>query len=265
MEGTPRGSIGVWHPSGWIQADLFVDWLRHFISHTKPTAESPVMLILDGHYSHTRNLSLIDFAQQNSVHIVCLPPHTSHRMQPLDVAFMSPFKTSYAQEVTSWLRDHPNRVFNHYSIGKVVGEAYKRSATMSISEKGFSATGLCPINRYVFPDEDFVSDPMSKESDSPPTAAGTSVRTTPEEIAPMPNLQSTISARQGSSNVLTSDLYREKLIESQRKIQRKSGRIDFSSRMSSEIPQSVASNPRIYKVPLRLAADQSNPSMWQTS
>ena len=71
MEETPRGSIGACHPSGWIQADPFVDWLCHFISHTRPTAGSPVMLILDGRYSHTRNLSLIDLAQENSVRIVC--------------------------------------------------------------------------------------------------------------------------------------------------------------------------------------------------
>ena len=45
-------------------------------------------------------------------------------MQPLDVVFMSPRKTFYAQEDLD--RDHPNGVFNHYNVGKVVGEAFKK-------------------------------------------------------------------------------------------------------------------------------------------
>jgi len=31
----------------------------HFTKHTKPTQEDPVNLIMDGHYSHTRNLEVI--------------------------------------------------------------------------------------------------------------------------------------------------------------------------------------------------------------
>ena len=96
MNGTPPGSTYACHSSGWIQNESFVDWLRHFIQHVKPTEDDPVLLVLDGHYSHTRNLEVITIARENFVHIVCLPPHSTHKMQPLDVAFMSPFKTYYA-------------------------------------------------------------------------------------------------------------------------------------------------------------------------
>ncbi|CAH1965368.1 unnamed protein product [Acanthoscelides obtectus] len=54
MKGTPPGSISAVHPSGWVQAALFAQWFKHFINTVKPTASSPVLLILDGHYSHTQ-------------------------------------------------------------------------------------------------------------------------------------------------------------------------------------------------------------------
>lgn len=55
MKGVPPGSIGKVHPSGWIQSNLFTEWFKHFIEKTNPNEASPVLLICDGHYSHTRN------------------------------------------------------------------------------------------------------------------------------------------------------------------------------------------------------------------
>ncbi|KAJ4452263.1 hypothetical protein ANN_03781 [Periplaneta americana] len=80
----------------------------------KPTKDDPIILVLDGHYSHTRNVELLELARANGVHIVCLPPHCTHKMQPLDVAFMLPFKTYYAQAIEQWLKQNAGRVVTHY-------------------------------------------------------------------------------------------------------------------------------------------------------
>lgn len=48
------------------------------------------MLILDGHASHTQNLQLIDNPREHGVTIICLPPRTTHKLQPADVGFMRP-------------------------------------------------------------------------------------------------------------------------------------------------------------------------------
>jgi len=92
MNGTRSGSIHACHPSGWIQSENFSQWFLHFIKHSKPAKEDPVVLLLGGHYSHTRNREVITLARKNHVDIVCLPPHCSHKMQPLDKAFMGPLK-----------------------------------------------------------------------------------------------------------------------------------------------------------------------------
>ena len=84
-------------PRGGYTARYFSQWFLHFIKHTKPTKEDPVILVLDGHYSHTRNLEVITLARENHVDIICLPPHSTRKMQPLDKAFMGPLKTFYCQ------------------------------------------------------------------------------------------------------------------------------------------------------------------------
>jgi hypothetical protein len=60
--GSPPGSIHVCHPSGWIQREIFSQWYLHFFTHTKPTKEDPVIIVMVGHYSHTRNLEVITLA-----------------------------------------------------------------------------------------------------------------------------------------------------------------------------------------------------------
>ena len=55
MDGAPAGSTYACHKTDWIQLELFTQWLRHFIECVKPSQESPALLILDGHASHTKN------------------------------------------------------------------------------------------------------------------------------------------------------------------------------------------------------------------
>ncbi|VEN44176.1 unnamed protein product, partial [Callosobruchus maculatus] len=155
MLGAPAGAVAECHISGWVQTDIFTRWFKHFMKFAKPTATDPVLLVLDGHYSHTRNIELIDLAKENHVTIICLPPHSTNKMQPLDVAFMSPLKTYYAQEIENWLREKQLNVVSPYSIASIFGKAYNRAATMETSCSGFRKTGLVPLNRNIFRDYDF--------------------------------------------------------------------------------------------------------------
>jgi len=51
-------------PRDGYRARFFSQWFLHFIKHTNPTKEDPVILVLDGHYSHTRNLKVITLAER---------------------------------------------------------------------------------------------------------------------------------------------------------------------------------------------------------
>nr|CAH7767149.1 unnamed protein product [Callosobruchus chinensis] len=167
MIGAPAGAVAECHISGWVQTDIFTRWFKHFIKFAKPTAADPVLLVLDGHFSHTRNIELIDLAKENHVTIICLPPHSTNKMQPLDVAFMSPLKTFYAQEIENWLRENQLNTVSQYGIASIFCKAYNRAATMETSCNGFRKTGLVPLNRHVFRDHDFgVHNVMENKTDT---------------------------------------------------------------------------------------------------
>lgn len=155
IDGAPPGSIFTCHKSGWIQQHLFTQWLSHFIYMVKPSEQKPVILILDGHYSHTRNLDVIDMARESGIIVLSLPPHSTYRIQPLDVAFMGPFKTFYANEVETWLMNHPGRVVTSYQVSELMGKAYIRAATKEVAIDGFKKSGIYPFNRDLFRDHDF--------------------------------------------------------------------------------------------------------------
>ncbi len=82
----PVGTMKMISESGYINATLFVDWLKHFQNHVRATAENPALLIIDNHSSHI-TLEGITYARENHITILTLPPHSSRRMQPLDRVF----------------------------------------------------------------------------------------------------------------------------------------------------------------------------------
>ena len=128
LDHAPQGAVAVPHKSGWMQTELFVDWFKHVLSHTSPSKENPVLLILDGHKTHTLNLEVINLARANHVTLLCLPPHCSHRLQPLDVGFMKPVMTFYTQEVEKWMRSHPGRVVTMFQVGGTVWQCLHASS-----------------------------------------------------------------------------------------------------------------------------------------
>ena len=54
----------------------------------------PILLIYNGHGSHT-TLSWIDHARTNNMILYCLPPHTTHRLQPLNVGCFGPLQIAW--------------------------------------------------------------------------------------------------------------------------------------------------------------------------
>ena len=54
MDGTPTCSISAYHAYGLIQTDIFTKWFDNFVHFSKPSAEDPVLLIVERHYSRTK-------------------------------------------------------------------------------------------------------------------------------------------------------------------------------------------------------------------
>lgn len=183
LKGTLPGSWGLCHPSGWIQTDIFFNWFKWFVDRVKPTAEDPVLLILDGHKTHTNNLDLIDYARNHHVIIICLPPHCTHRLQPLDVSVMKSISSCYEKEVKNWLSSHPGRVVTPETIPKLFSDALRVAAKPETIRNGFRKAGIYPMNPNVFRDKDFAPADVTNNNSLATTSdnCATLLEMTPDE------------------------------------------------------------------------------------
>ena len=167
QDGAPQGSVVLCNESGWMTQETFLLWLKHFIATVNPTPERKVLLVLDGHTSHTTNLEAIDLAREKGVVLLSLPPHCSHRMQPLDVCFFRPLKMYFAQEQDGWMRNHFGKKITRNQLPCIFSAAYTKAASMGNAVNAFAKTGIFPCNRNVFTQDDFVPSMRITDSISP--------------------------------------------------------------------------------------------------
>jgi hypothetical protein len=82
--------------NGWTKDAYGMEWLKTvFEPHTRPKrATTKRLLIVDGHSSHV-NLAFIEYASGYGIIILILPPHSTHRLQPLDLNCFLPLGTKY--------------------------------------------------------------------------------------------------------------------------------------------------------------------------
>jgi len=188
LAGAPPQSIGSKSDSGWSDASLFLDWLKLFAVFTCCSKENPHVVILDGHRSH-KTLDAVNYAREHGIHLLTLPPHSTHKLQPLDVAFFKSLKSAYNRSADSWMVANPGKRLSVYEIAAVFGRAYLQTATPVKSIRGFEMTGIWPYNRTVFKPEDFTAANVTEED--------------------MPSAQSELSASasmQVSDILITNDL-----------------------------------------------------------
>lgn len=143
-KGGPPGATYACTNSGWMEDSVFESWFNQFVIFTK-NLQKPVLLIYDGHGSHI-TYGTIKKAVDNNIIILCIPPHTSHALQPLDVGVFSPLKKVWKSILKKWFRE--SRLQN---VSKAVFPFLLRQLMEAIRPenaiKGFKGSGLFPINK----------------------------------------------------------------------------------------------------------------------
>lgn len=155
LDGAPPGTTATCSDNGWINGPVFLEWLRHFVEITRPTAEKKVILVMDNHQSH-KYLDALEYASQNNVIFLSLAPHTTHKMQPLDRCVYGPLKTYFEQEISAFQRGNPGRIISQYEVARLFGAAYMKAASTHNAVKGFLCSGIWPANRNIFDDSDYM-------------------------------------------------------------------------------------------------------------
>nr|XP_039250156.1 uncharacterized protein LOC120327864 [Styela clava] len=96
IRSVPSGSDGAATRAGWINEETFINYLDHFNKHTRCIPDRKVLLIFDNHDAHV-SLRAVDMAKANGVVVLTIPPHTSHKLRPLDKTVYGPYKRAYAR------------------------------------------------------------------------------------------------------------------------------------------------------------------------
>ena len=109
--------------------------------------QTAVCLLVDGHSSHI-SLEASQFCKSNGILLYCLPPHSSHITQPLDVGFFSPLKQSWKNAVAEFNLEHPGSSVDKSTFAGVFKHAYLSSIKSKTIVHAFKASGIYPPNRY---------------------------------------------------------------------------------------------------------------------
>ncbi|KAJ8928619.1 hypothetical protein NQ314_018788 [Rhamnusium bicolor] len=165
-EGAPYGTLGLASKSGWMTASLFVEVLHHIKKNINCSTEDPILLIIDNHETHA-SLAAINFCRDNGITMVSFPPHTSHRLQPLDVSVFGPFKTYCNVSFNDWMinPENNNRKISILNIAKLISTPFYKAFTPENIVKGFKITGIHPFNKLAFSEAEFVA--VEKDEDGP--------------------------------------------------------------------------------------------------
>lgn len=169
------------------------------MNHVKPSLSSKVLLILDGHHSH-KTVEAVDFCLKHGIVLLCLPPHTTHKLQPLDVCFFKSFNCHYDRAVENWLRNHNGRVLTIHQVPQLVNEAFGKSASVVIAQNGFRKTGIFPFDDDAFGNEEFASESLATSDATNETERTITI---PSDILPVPELKKPLPKRSGSATLYT--------------------------------------------------------------
>ena len=108
---------------------------------------------MDNYVSYV-SLNIIDICRNNRINILTIPSHTSHRMQPLDVAVYRPFKRFYNTALEGWMRINGDKTCTIYDIQGVAKTAFASAFTITNICAGFSSTGIFSFSRCIVKDKD---------------------------------------------------------------------------------------------------------------
>jgi hypothetical protein len=133
--------------SGWTSNYHGMKWIEHFEAQTRKNLQSPDeyrLLICDGHDSHI-SAGFVNFCLQKRIDLILLPPHSSHLLQPLDVAIFGPLKRALSNQMSRLLRSGIVRIQKPEWLERYI-EARDKAITRDNILAGWRGAGLFPEN-----------------------------------------------------------------------------------------------------------------------
>lgn len=141
LDGATTGCDGAMSDTGYSNTEIFNSYIKnHFSKYVHSVnPEQPILLLYDGHRSHT-SLSLNQWARENNIILFVLPPHTSHLLQLMDVGCFWPFETLYQQEAHKFLRQSAGRSVTRHIVCRLVCKVYDTALSPQNLRSAFRKT-----------------------------------------------------------------------------------------------------------------------------
>ena len=143
-----------------------------------------------------------EFCKAHNIITICLPPHSSHLTQPLDVGFFSALKRAYGKEIGLFVRAHINHI-TKVEFFLVFRAAYNAIMTKENIAGGFRGARLIPFDPQAVISKLDVKLRTPTPAHTPNANADLWVSQTPhnptEAISQSELVKSRISGHQGSS------------------------------------------------------------------
>lgn len=151
--------------SGWVDEDRFFDYLnRLFIPGTKHL-DRPLLLILDSHISHL-SLKTTRLAVENQIHILCLPFHATHILQPFDVYTLKFVKTQWQTLLWEFKKKNLSKTLEKSNFIHMFAKLYNHALLPNHCSVAFREAGIVPFDPCVVKRQMLmkVSTPQNTES-----------------------------------------------------------------------------------------------------
>lgn len=116
-------------------------FLKHFAKHTKVSAEKKVILLLDNHSTHI-SVKAVNYFKANETVLLSLPPHCSHKLQPLDRSVYGPLKKAVNLAGDAWMKVNPSKTMTIYDVPSLIRTALPTAGSPSNIQAGFRSTGI---------------------------------------------------------------------------------------------------------------------------
>jgi hypothetical protein len=130
--------------NGWSSNAFGLAWLEKvFDPETRKKGKRNYrLLIVDGHSSHV-NLAFLEACKRLRIVILILPPHSTHRLQPLDVGLFLPLSQYYGKELDLIMHKSDGITsLSKRNFWKVFKKAWDQAFTKKNITYAFAKTGI---------------------------------------------------------------------------------------------------------------------------
>lgn len=127
VSAAPPGTYWSFQEKAWMNDEIGELWFRQvFLPNCGE--QRPQLLVLDGHSSH-ESFGLLELAESQNIHIISLPPHTTHALQPLDKTVFGPFNKAYNKACSEYLSASPVNAVNKWTFPHLFKLAWDEGVT----------------------------------------------------------------------------------------------------------------------------------------